>query len=83
MDFEIISEIVQVETFARGVGVRIRQFLNAKYAGGRKVYWRHCKGFAEVEYVNGEIWFAEVHWFEAHGIGRVMPTDKRRIRRIA
>jgi hypothetical protein len=37
MDFEIISDITQVETFARGFSVRIRAYLDRRYAGGRRV----------------------------------------------
>ncbi|MFN8492571.1 MAG: hypothetical protein U0350_33530 [Caldilineaceae bacterium] len=82
MDFKIIGKISNRETFARGPNVRIRDYLNQTYAGGRRVRWRHCKGLATVEYINGEIWVAEVHWFEAHGIGRRDEFVKYRIRRI-
>jgi hypothetical protein len=82
MDFEIISEITNIETFARGFGVRIRAYLNRQYAGGRKMRWRHCKGIATIRYVNGEVWLAEVHWFEAYGIGRRGEFVKHRIRRL-
>jgi hypothetical protein len=83
VDFEIISEIVGIETFTRGLGVQIRNYLNHRYAGGRRVRWRKRKGFTTVRYDNGEIYYAEVHWFEGHGIGRVKMTVKYRIRRIA
>lgn len=81
MDFKIISTISAIETFAEGKGVRIRHYLNTTYAGGRKMYWRR-KGRATVQYVNGEIWDAEVHWFDCHGLGRFRETVKRRIRRL-
>jgi hypothetical protein len=81
-DFEILSAITNIETFARGLGIRVRVRLNRQYAGGRHVRWRHRKGLAEVMYKNGEIWFVELHWFEAHGIGRREMIDKRRIRRL-
>jgi hypothetical protein len=48
VDFEVISEITGVETFARGIGVRIRDHLNRTYAAGRPVRWRKRKGFATV-----------------------------------
>lgn len=83
MNFKIISKITHVETFARGPAVRIRDYLDQEYAGGQRVRWRHCKGIAEVEYTNGQIWLVEVHWFEANGIGRVDAVDKHRIRRLA
>lgn len=80
--FEILSPITHVETFAQGPGVRVRTRLNYQYAGGRRVRWRHSKGLAEVEYTNGEIWLVELHWFEAHGIGRCEIRDKRKLRRL-
>lgn len=82
MNFEIIGEITEVETFARGLGIRIHRYLNEAYAGGRSVRWRKRKGFATVLYESGETYYAEVHWFEGHGIGKVQMTVKRRIRRI-
>lgn len=82
MNFEVISEITGVETFARGIGVRIRDHLNRTYAEGRPIRWRKRKGFATVAYANGQVYYAEVHWFEGHGIGKVKMTVKRRIRRI-
>ncbi|MCL4859384.1 MAG: hypothetical protein KJZ93_08255 [Caldilineaceae bacterium] len=80
MRFKVISEIRGVETIGRGLGVDARRFLNMTYGQGR---WRKMKGVAEVEYSNGEIWLVEIHWYEAHGIGRRREKDKRRIRRIA
>lgn len=80
MKFKIVSAISQVETIARGTGVHVRQMLNEAYGYGN---WRKMKGTAIVEYVNGEVWLVEVHWYEAHGIGRRREKDKRRIRRIA
>jgi hypothetical protein len=78
--FKVIGEIERVETFARGTGVRVKQFLNETYGRGN---WRKRKGVAVIEYVNGEVWLAEIHWYEAHGIGRRREKDKRRIRRLA
>ena len=63
--------------------MRIRDYLNQTYAGGLQVRWRKRKGFATVRYENGDVYYAEVHWFEGHGIGKVKMTVKRRIRRIA
>lgn len=82
MDFEIVGKIAEVETFARGIGVRIRDHLNRTYADGRPVRWRKRKGFATDAYVDGSIYYAEVHRFEGHGIGKVKMTVKRRMRRI-
>lgn len=67
MDFEVVGEITDVETFAAGVGVRSRKRLWKTYGRGR---WRKRKGVATVRLTSGKIRLAEVHWYEAHGIGR-------------
>ena len=67
MDFEIISELTDIETIATGAGVRDRARLRKIYGAGR---WRKLKGVARVKLVNGTIRLAEIHWYEAHGIGK-------------
>jgi len=67
MDFEIVSEITDVETFAAGLGVRDRKRLWKVYGRGR---WLKRKGVAQVRLMSGKIRSAEIHWYEAHGIGR-------------
>ena len=67
MDFEIISEITDIETFAVGLGVRDRKRLWRLYGKGR---WRKRKGVAQVRLQSGRIRLAELHWYEAHGIGK-------------
>ena len=67
MDFEIIGEISAVETIAMGTGVRDRARLRKMYGGTR---WRKLKGIARVRLPSGRIRMAEVHWYEAHGIGK-------------
>lgn len=67
MDFEIVSEITEIETIAAGVGVRDRKRLRRMYGGSR---WRKLKGIASVRLLSGRIRVAEVHWYEAHGIGK-------------
>ena len=67
MDFELISEITQVKTIATGTGVRDRARLRKWYGGAR---WRKVKGVAQVRLPNGRIRMAEIHWYEAHGIGK-------------
>ncbi len=67
MDFEIVSELQNVETIASGTGVHDRARLRRQYGGGR---WRKLKGVANVRLINGRIRLAEIHWYEAHGIGR-------------
>jgi hypothetical protein len=83
MKFTVISEIVNIRLIAKGNGVDIRHYLTQTYAAGRRVHWRKLKGQATVEYVNGEVWEVELHWFEASGIGCKDEKDKRKLRRIA
>ena len=75
--FEILSEIESIETIATGRGVRIRRYLERTYGRGR---WRKMKGMATVRLASGTICTAEIHWFEAHGIGRKDFKIKRVLR---
>jgi len=75
--FEILSEIRDIETIAVGRGVYIRRYLERTYGKGR---WRRMKGIATVQLADGTICEAEIHWFEAHGIGRKDFKIKRGIR---
>jgi len=65
--FEIIGEISEIEIIAAGKGVHLRRYLERAYGKGR---WRKTKGLATIQLVGGEICDAEIHWFEAQGIGR-------------
>ena len=67
MDFEILGEITQIEPIARGTGVRDRARLRKQYGPGR---WRKLKGIARVRLLDNSIGLAEIHWYEAHGIGK-------------
>jgi hypothetical protein len=67
MQFEIVGEISQVETFAAGTGIREISRLRRVYGRGR---WRKRKGIARVQLADGSLHLAEVHWYEAAGIGR-------------
>ena len=67
MDFELVSEITNIETIAAGTGVRDRARLRKQYGKGR---WRKLKGVAKVRLLSGRIRLAEIHWYEAHGIGK-------------
>jgi hypothetical protein len=67
VDFQIVGEIGEVETIATGRGVRDRARLRRQYGRGR---WRKLKGVASVRLLDGTIRLAEVHWYEAHGLGR-------------
>ncbi|OGA96056.1 MAG: hypothetical protein A3G27_05055 [Betaproteobacteria bacterium RIFCSPLOWO2_12_FULL_66_14] len=67
MHFEIIGEITVVETIASGTGIRDIKRLRKNYGKGR---WRKMKGVARVRLADGRIRLAELHWYEAHGIGK-------------
>ena len=67
MRFEIVSDITQVKTIAAGNSIRVLSSLNKRYGRGR---WRKKKGIATVKLSDGSFRAAEVHWYEAHGIGR-------------
>ena len=65
--FEIVGEVDQVETIASGRGVKIRAHLHKTCGKGR---WRKLKGVATVRLPNRKLRTVELHWYEAHGIGR-------------
>ena len=67
MKFEIVGKIERAETIASGRGVDIRTHLRKVYGGTR---WRKRKGVATVRLPNGTLQRVELHWYEAHGIGR-------------
>jgi hypothetical protein len=67
MQFEIVGEISQIETFATGSGIRERARLRRTYGEGN---WRKRKGVADIRLGDGSIRPAELHWYEASGIGR-------------
>ena len=74
MRFEIISEISDIETIAAGNRLRDIARLRRRYGRGR---WRKMQGTALVRLVSGRIRLAELHWYEAHGIGRKELKRKR------
>lgn len=67
MHFAIQGEITDIKVVAQGRGVRSRNRLRDRYGGTR---WRKMKGLATVELADGRIHRAEIHWYEAHGVGR-------------
>jgi hypothetical protein len=67
MYFEIISEIENIEIIAIGGNIRDIMHLRKQYGIGR---WRKLKGVASIRLKNDRIRKAELHWYEAHGIGR-------------
>ena len=74
MKFEIVGEIHDVETIASGRGIQILERLARLYGKGN---WRKLKGWATVEFEDGTISEAELHWFEAHGVGKRLMKVKR------
>ena len=67
MDFEVVGPLRDVETFARGSGIRELRRLRRVSGDGR---WRKRKGVAEVRLRDGTVGLAELHWYGATGIGR-------------
>ena len=74
--FEILGEITDIETIA--VGRQIREVPRLVRLYGL-AHWRKRKGFAIVRLSDGTIELAELHWYEAHGIGKRELKIKRRI----
>jgi hypothetical protein len=74
MDVKILGEITDLEVIARGISVRVRNRLSKAYGPGR---WRKLRGVAAVRLPDDLIVRAEVHWYEAHGIGRKELKIKR------
>ena len=73
-NIKIINDITGIEIIAEGHGIRELAQLRERYGYGN---WRKKKGIAVVELPNGVIAKAEVHWYEAHGIGKVKLKIKR------
>lgn len=67
IDFKLVSAIENIEIIAVNRGIRDLERLVREFGRGR---WRKLKGTAHVELPNGRVRLAEVHWYEAHGIGR-------------
>jgi hypothetical protein len=67
MRFEILGQIFDIETFAAGSGIREITRLHRAYGRAR---WRKRKGIARIRLSDGSVHLAELHWYEASGIGR-------------
>lgn len=74
MSFAIQGEITEIEVIAAGRSIRELARLNRVYGRGR---WRKLKGVAIIRFPDGRVRRAEVHWYEAHGVGRVEVKRKR------
>jgi hypothetical protein len=74
MNFEIIGNITHIEPIAVGSAIRDLARLRRVYGTGR---WRKLKGIARIRLSNDRLRLAELHWYEAHGIGRKEIKRKR------
>jgi hypothetical protein len=74
MHFEIIGDITDIEPIAVGSAIREVTRLRKQYGRGR---WRKLKGIALIRLANGRLRRAELHWYEAHGIGKREIKRKR------
>ena len=76
MRIEMLGPIRNAQAIVSGRGVRIRAMLKAKFGGG---HWRKMKGIATIRDQYGKVYEAEIHWYEAHGIGKRLVKFKRAI----
>lgn len=76
MHFEIVGGIRRPAVIASGLGVRERRRLSRAYGRGS---WRKLKGVATIKLIDGTLVMAELHWYEAHGIGKKEFKIKRLI----
>jgi hypothetical protein len=67
MNFRILGTISDIEKIAVGTGIRDLERLRKLYGQGR---WRKLKGVTQICLKSGRIRLAELHWYEAHGIGK-------------
>ena len=74
MFFEVTGNIENLEIIAVGGNIHDIMRLKKQYGIGR---WRKLKGIALVKLENGSTRTAEVHWYEAHGIGKRKMKIKR------
>ena len=74
MDFAVVGAVANIEVIAIGRSIRELPRLRRVYGAGR---WRKLKGVATVRLDDGALYTAEVHWYEAHGIGKREMKIKR------
>jgi hypothetical protein len=77
LEFQILGEITSIEVIAVGRAIRDLGELTEAYGPGR---WRKLKGMATIRLPNGRVRVAEIHWYEAHGIGKKDLKIKRYIK---
>ena len=71
---EIVSDVTEIQVIATGRGIKRLKHLRKRYGGRR---WRKLKGNATVRLGNGSLRRAEIHWYEAHGVGKLGLKIKR------
>jgi len=76
MNFEIISDITDIEVIAKGRGIRDLARLRRTHGWGN---WRKLKGIASIRLASGRVRLAELHWHEAHRIGKKEIRRKRNL----
>jgi hypothetical protein len=74
MDFEIVGDLTDIKLIASGKTIRELRRLRRQYGPGR---WRKLRGVAQIRLASGRVRTAELHWYEAHGIGRKEYKRKR------
>lgn len=74
MYFELVGEVSDISVIAKGPGIQRLAEIQEAYGRGR---WRKLKGFGVVRLADGTMARAELHWYEAHGIGRKRMKIKR------
>lgn len=74
MNFDIIGAITNIEIIAVGSQIRDIRRIRKQYGKGR---WRKLKGVARIRLASGQLKLAELHWYEAHGVGRKEIKRKR------
>ena len=74
IDFQLLGDVKDIEPIAVNLSIRERKSLQSRFGGRR---WRKLKGVALVRFPNGEVRHAELHWYEAHGVGRRKMKVKR------
>ena len=67
MDFKIIGDITDIEIIAVGNSIREITRLRKVYGASR---WKKLKGMAMVRLPDSTVCDAEVHWYDAHGVGK-------------
>ena len=74
MYIELLGSLAEIEIIAVNLSIRQHAELKARYGGQR---WRKLKGVGWVRLANGKVRRAEVHWYEAHGVGKKKFKIKR------